>query len=58
MREAIVVQIAGGFAGVRIGELAVAIVGERHVAAAAIVELFDALDVIADGIAVLDTDES
>ena len=45
-----------GFAGVRIGELVVAVVRERHVAPAAVVELLDAFDVRADRIPVLDAD--
>ena len=42
----------------RIGELIVAVVGERQVARAAIVELFDTGDVLADRIAVLDAHQS
>ena len=42
----------------RIGELIVAVVGERQIARAAIVEFFDAGDVLADRIAVLDAHQS
>ena len=49
---------AVALAGVRIGELIVAVVGERQIARAAIVEFFDAGDVLAERIAVLDAHES
>ena len=55
--ESVVVEIAGGFARVRVGELAVAVVSEREVAAAAFVELFDAFEVEAEGVAVFDADD-
>ena len=42
----------------RIGELIVAVMRERQIACAAIVEFFNACDVLAERIAVLDTDES
>ena len=45
------------FAGVRVGQLAVAVVRERQIARAAAVELLDAAEILAEGIAVLDTDE-
>ena len=57
LAEAVVQPLAVALAGVRIGELAVAVVRERHVAAAAIVELLDALDVGAERIGVLDADQ-
>ena len=41
-------------AGLRVGELIVAVVGERQVARTAIVEFLDPGDVLADGIAVFD----
>ena len=44
-------------AGVRIGELAMAVVRQRHVARAAIKKLLDSADVLAHGVAVLDTNE-
>src|SRR5438094_5457626 len=44
-------------AGVRIGELAMAVVRQRHVARAAIKKLLDAADVLVYGVAVLDTNE-
>ena len=56
-RETVVVEVALGFAGIRIGELAVAVVGERHVAAAAVVELLHLFEIVADGISVLDADD-
>ncbi len=45
------------FAGVRIGELIVTVVGERQVAGATFVELFDAGDILAERVAVLDSHE-
>ena len=57
LAEAVVQPLAVALAGVRVGELAVAVVRERHVAAAAIVELLDALDVGAERIRVLDADQ-
>ena len=57
-RQAVVQPPAVALAGVRVGELAVAVVRERHVARAAIVELLDAReDVGAERVAVLDADE-
>ncbi len=44
-------------AGVRIRQLVVTVVRERHVAAAAVVELADTREVGADRIAVLDADD-
>ena len=49
---------AVALAGVGIGELIVAVVGERQVTGAAVVEFFDVGDVFAERIAVLDADES
>ena len=48
---------AVALAGVRVGELVVAVVSERQVARAAIVEFLDAGDFLAERIAVLDADE-
>ncbi len=45
------------FACVRIRQLVVTVVGERHVTAAAVVELADTRDVGADRIAILDADD-
>ena len=56
-RQAAPAPLVVGLAGVRIGELAVAVVRERHVAAAALVELLHPGDVGADRIAVLDADD-
>ena len=57
LAEAVVQPLAVALAGVGIGELAVAVVRERHIAAAAIVELLHPLDVGADRIGVLDADQ-
>ncbi len=57
LAEAVVQPLAVALAGVRIGELAVAVVGERHVAAAAIEELLDPRHVGAERIRVLDADQ-
>ena len=57
LAEAVVQPLAVALAGVGVGELAVAVVRERHVAAAAIVELLHALDVGAERIGVLDADQ-
>ena len=45
------------FSGVRVGELAVSVVRQRHVATAAVEELLDVREVGADRKAVLDPDE-
>ena len=57
LAQAVVQPLAVALAGVRIGELAVAVVRERHVAAAAIVELLDAAEIGADRVGVLDADQ-
>ena len=49
--------IARRLAGIRIRELVVAVVRERHIAAAPLVELADAREVGADRVAVLDADD-
>ena len=49
---------AVALAGVRIGELIVAVVRERQIARAAIVEFLDAGDILAERVAVLDAHES
>ena len=49
---------AVALAGMRIGELIVAVMRERQVARAAIVKFLDAGDFLAERIAVLDADES
>lgn len=56
--EAVVVGEALGLAGVGVGQLAVAVVGERHVPATAFVEFLHAFDIGADGVAVLNADDS
>jgi len=56
-RKSVVVEIALRFAGIGIGELAVAVMRERHVTPAAIIELLDTLQVEADGIAILNADD-
>jgi hypothetical protein len=56
-RQSVVIEVALGFSGVRIGELAVAIVRQRHVSAAPIVELLHSLDVGPDGISILHADD-
>jgi hypothetical protein len=58
--EAVVEPLAAGLAGVRVGELAVTVMGQRHVPGAAIVELLDALHRgrgITQGVAVLDANQ-
>ena len=58
--QAVVRPLAARFAVVGVGQLAVAVVRERQIAGAAIVELLDALDRgrgIAERVAVLDPDE-
>ena len=49
---------AVALAGVRVGELIVAVMRERQIARAAIVKFLDAGDFLAERIAVLDADES
>jgi hypothetical protein len=56
-RQSVVVEVALGFSRIRIGELAVAIVGQRHVSPAPVVELLHFLDIGPDGISVLHTDD-
>src|SRR6478672_9751746 len=51
--DAVLPQVAVALTSVRIRQLVVAVVGERHVAAAAVVELLDAAEVLADGVRVL-----
>ena len=56
-RQSVVVEVALGFSRIRIGELAVAVVGQRHVSPAAVVELLHSLDIGPDGISVLHADD-
>ena len=46
------------FAGVGVRELIVAVVRQRQIPRATIIELFDSADVLADGIAILDAHQS
>ena len=55
-RQTIVVKIALRFSGIRIRKLAVAIVGQRHIARAPVVKLLYPFDVGPNGIAVLNAD--
>ena len=56
-RQAMPHPVIGCFAGVRVAQLAVAIVGQRHVAPAPVVELLHAAEIVGDAIAVLDAHE-
>ena len=57
LAQPVVQPLAVALAGVRVGELAVAVVRQRQVAAAAVVELLDARQVGADRVGVLDADQ-
>ena len=56
-REAAPRPLVVRLAGVRVGELTVAVVRERHVPAAAVPELLHPLDIGAERVAVLDADD-
>jgi len=56
-REPLVREVVGGLAGVRVGQLAVAVVGEREVPGPQLGELPDVGQVGAEGIAVLHPDQ-